>query len=157
MSVVSVRPAVAADRAAILELAERLAAFGPLTRTAAEITARERRALADALEQHSSGSSLLVASDAQLRVIGILLLETRRDYFTDEAHGHVAILAVAREAEGKGVGRALLDAAEAWGRRNGFQRLTLAVFTENQSAKAFYARQGWRPELETHYRILAES
>ena len=31
-------------------------------------------------------------------LVGVLLLETRRDYFTDEPHGHVAILAVAREA-----------------------------------------------------------
>jgi len=29
-------------------------------------------------------------------VVGVVLLESRRDYFTDEAHGHVAILAVAR-------------------------------------------------------------
>jgi len=41
----SVRPARAADQVAILNLAERLAAFGPATRPAREIAARERRAL----------------------------------------------------------------------------------------------------------------
>jgi ribosomal protein S18 acetylase RimI-like enzyme len=66
----------------------------------------------------------------------------------------VAILAVAGEAEGRGVGRALLRAAEDWGRANGLTRLTLAVFTDNRRAKDFYERQGWRPELETWYKEL---
>jgi len=150
---VVIRPATVADRAAILAVADRLAAFAPTTRTATEITSRERRALEDALDAPSAASAMLVA-DRQPGVVGILLLETRRDYFTDEAHGHVAILAVAREAEGQGVGRALLDAAERWGRQQGFRRLTLAVFADNQRAKQFYERQGWRLELEYHFKRL---
>jgi len=48
-----VRPAGRGDQAATLALADRLAAFGPTTRTANVITSRERRALADAFE-HSA-------------------------------------------------------------------------------------------------------
>jgi GNAT superfamily N-acetyltransferase len=155
MDTLSIRPAAATDRAAILALADRLAAFGPSTRAAAEITARERRALADALDHPAPESALLVAERRAGGVAGVVLLESRRDYFTDERHGHVAILAVAREAEGQGVGRALLEAAEHWARARGDTRLTLAVFTENQRARAFYARQGWRSELETYYKPLA--
>lgn len=151
---VSIRPAAPADRAAILGLADRLPAFGPTTRSAAEIAARERRELQNALDHPSSGSVLLVAEHWQLGVVGVILLDTRRDYFTDEPHGHVSILAVAREAEGQGVGRALLGAAEDWGRGLGFRRLTLAVFTDNQRAKDVYARQGWRAELETYFKVL---
>jgi GNAT superfamily N-acetyltransferase len=150
----SIRPARAADQAAILNLAERLTAFGPTTRPAREIAARERRALSGALDHPSPGAALLVASHPELGIVGVLLLDARRDYFTDELHGHVSILAVAREAEGHGVGRALLKAAEDWGRGNGFRRLTLAVFATNQRAKEFYARQGWQVELETHYKRL---
>jgi GNAT superfamily N-acetyltransferase len=152
---VSIRPARPADHAAILNLAERLAALGPTTRPAREIAARERRALSEALDHPSPGSALLVATVQELGIVGVLLLDTRRDYFTDELHGHVAILAVAQEAEGQGVGRALLKAAEEWGRGEGFRRLTLAVFTANQRAKEFYARQGWHVELETHYKKLS--
>ena len=36
------------------------------------------------------------------------------DYFRGGSHGHVGILAVAGEAEGRGAGRALLEAAEGW-------------------------------------------
>ncbi len=154
MKPVPIRPAATSDRAAILALADRLPAFGPTTRPAQEIAARERRALADALDHLDPGSQLLVASHPQLGVGGVVLLDTRHDYFTDEAHGHISILAVASEAEGQGVGRALLGAAEEWGRRNGFQRLTLAVFADNRRAKEVYGRQGWQVELETHFKLL---
>jgi GNAT superfamily N-acetyltransferase len=150
----AIRPAVGADQAAILFLADRLAAFGPTTRSPAEVAERERRALAVALARPSIGSAVLVAENQELGLAGVLLLESRRDYFTDEQHGHVAILAVAREAEGRGVGRALLAAAEEWGRAEGFRRLTLSVFTDNLRARDLYARQGWRPELETWYKTL---
>ena len=152
----SIRPARAADHAAILKIAERLAAFGPTTRSALEITSRERRALSEALDHPSPGSALLVASHPDLGAVGVLLLDARRDYFTDEAHGHIAILVVAREAEGQGVGRALVEAAEEWGRGEGFRRLTLTVFAANQRAKELYARQGWQAELETHYKRLSQ-
>jgi len=151
----SIRPAVRADEARILAIAERLAGFGPTTRPAGEIVTRERGALADALAGPSPGSALLVAEHERLGVAGILLLDTRHDYFTDEPHGHVAILAVAREAEGQGLGGALLEAAEAWARAQGYRRLTLTVFTDNQRAKAVYARRGWRPELEVYHKTLA--
>ncbi len=58
MTNLSIRPARAAEQAAILNLAERLAAFGPTTRPAREIAARERRALSEALDHPSPGSAL---------------------------------------------------------------------------------------------------
>jgi GNAT superfamily N-acetyltransferase len=153
---VQIRAAVASDALAILALADRLHAFGPTTRDATEIAGRERAALADALSRQSGPSCLLVAEQRPVGVVGAMLLDERRDYFTDQRHGHVSILAVAREAEGQGIGRALLEAAEEWGRENGFARLTLSVFTGNHHAKYFYERQGWRPEIETWYKSLLD-
>ena len=154
MSTFSIRPARASDEARILAIADRLAAFDPTTRPAIEIASRERRALAEALARPAPDSALFVADSLQLGLVGILLLETRRDYFTDEPHGHIAILAVAPEAEGQGLGKALLKTAEDWGPARGFRRLTLTVFVDNRRATEFYARQGWRPELETYYKNL---
>lgn len=151
---ISIRPAAEADRVQILALADRLAAFGPATRSAKAIADRERRALAEALTHSPTGSALLVAEHRELGLGGVVLLESRRDYFTDERHGHVAILSVAGEAEGLGLGRALLAAAEDWGRAQGFRRLTLTVFNDNRRAKQLYARQGWQLELETHFKSL---
>src|SRR6266566_2160849 len=103
VSQVSIRPAIAPDHAAVLALADRLPAFGPTTRPASEIADRERAVLATALSQPVGGSAILVADQPSRGVVGVSLLESRRDYFTNEAHGHVAILAVAREAEGQGI------------------------------------------------------
>jgi len=151
---VTIRPATGTDESAILALADRLPAFGPTTRTATEIAERERVALGDALAASPQGSLLLVAEQSQRGVIGVILLDARRDYFTDEPHGYVSILAVASEAEGQGVGGALLKAGEEWARAKGFAKLTLAVFADNHRAKKFYERQGWQPELETWYQKL---
>ena len=154
MAELSIRVATMADAPAILALADRLAAFGPTTRKPAEIADRERAALANALSRSAPGARLLVAEQPPHGVIGVVFLETRQDYFTERPHGYVAILAVAGEAEGRGVGRALLKAAEDWGRANGLTKLTLAVFSDNRRAKDFYERQGWRPELETWFKKL---
>ncbi len=155
VSELSIRAAAAVDGPSVLALADRLAAFGPATRAASEIGRRERATLDEALARPADGSALLVAEQPARGVVGVVLLETRRDYFTDEAHGHVSILAVAREAEGQGVGRALLEAAEAWGRARGFRKLTLTVFSDNRRARDVYERQAWRPELETWFKRLA--
>lgn len=154
MTTFSIRSAGEADRPRILALAERLAAFGPSTRPATEVASRERRALAEALANPAPGSALLTAEHPELGLVGVMLLESRRDYFTEETQAHIAILAVAREAEGQGLGRALLKTAEDWSRVQGFRRLTLTVFIDNHRAKELYARQGWRPELETYYKDL---
>jgi GNAT superfamily N-acetyltransferase len=154
VSTFSIRPGQPADQARILAIADRLAAFNPTTRSAVEIASRERRALAEAMAQPTPGSAVLVAEEGELGLVGILLLESRRDYFTDELHGHVAILAVALEAEGQGLGKELLKAAEDWGRARRFRRLTLSAFVDNRRATEFYARQGWQPELVTYYKNL---
>lgn len=151
---VEIRKATHRDRDAVLVLADRLAAFGPTTRSADTIVERERRALAEALEPQHSSAELLVAEVPGRGVAGVIMVEIRQDYFTAERHGHVAILAVAGDVEGRGIGRRLLAAAERWARDRGYRRLTLSVFTENRRAKQFYEREQWMPELETYYKII---
>src|SRR2546426_8816854 len=80
----AIRPAIASDHAAVLALADRLPAFGPTTRPAREIADRERAALATALSQPVGGSAILVAEQPSRSVVGVILLESRRDYFTNE-------------------------------------------------------------------------
>ena len=149
-----IRRATEADRIAILALAVRLSAFGPTTRTADEVATRERQVLRDALDGSAPESELFVAEDER-GVVGVLLMEGRTDYFTGEQHAHISILAVAENAERRGVGTALLGEAERWARARGFRRLTLSVFAENLRAKDLYRRRGWKPELETHFKVLA--
>ena len=154
---VAVRPARPEDRAFVLATAVELAAFGPPAwRTAEEVVEGEARTLRAWFAGAPPGSALLVAEEGG-RPLGFAYLETLRDYFLEEEHGHVGILAVAREAQGRGAGRALLEAAEAWARGRGFGRLTLHVFEGNERARAVYERRGYRPESLKYVKLLDES
>jgi ribosomal protein S18 acetylase RimI-like enzyme len=66
-----------------------------------------------------------------------------KNSFPGKPHGYIANLAVAKEAEGKGVGKALLRAAEAWAKEKGFEFMSLFVFATNQHARAFYEKLGY--------------
>jgi GNAT superfamily N-acetyltransferase len=152
-----IRRATAADRTEALRLADRLAAFGPTTRPSEQVIARERRALDDALQARVDGPDLYVADDNEQGVVGVLLMETRTDYFSMEAHAYVSILAVAEGEEGRGIGSALLAQAERWASERGFRRLTLTAFKDNLRATELYTRRGWRPEFEIYFKLLGDS
>jgi ribosomal protein S18 acetylase RimI-like enzyme len=92
------------------------------------------------------GSTMLVAEDASGAAVGFVWLKTERDYFSDMAVGHVIDIAVTREGEGRGVGRALLAAAERWAEDAGYPWLTLHVFEGNDRARRLYEKVGYEVE-----------
>ncbi len=75
--------------------------------------------------------------------LGLLVIKPDFDYFTDHPRAYVDILVVAEEAEGCGVGRALMTQAEQWSRAHGCHEVVLDVFANNLSAIAFYERIGF--------------
>ncbi|MGE5413561.1 MAG: N-acetyltransferase family protein [Syntrophomonadaceae bacterium] len=153
---VAVRPAGPDDRDFVLATAVELAAFGPPEwRTPDEVVEGEVRTLRAWFASAPPGSALLVAEEGG-RPLGFAYLETLRDYFLGEEHGHIGILAVTKEAQGRGAGGALLEAAEAWARGRGYGRLTLHVFERNARARAVYARRGYRPESLKYVKFLDE-
>jgi GNAT superfamily N-acetyltransferase len=64
------------------------------------------------------------------------------------------MLVVTEGAAGKGVGGALMRAAEAWAREHGYRKLTLTVFEANQAARAVYEHLGYAPETLRYVKIL---
>jgi GNAT superfamily N-acetyltransferase len=155
---VHIRPAKAGDLPALLSLAGRLADFPvPSWRTGAQVIEAERRALARALGWASPNAPLFVAEDGDGVLLGFMYLETGVDYFTGRPHAHVAILAVAASAEGRGVGRALLGVADDWARERGHPFVTLNVFAQNARARAIYERMGYGAETIRYVKPLESS
>jgi ribosomal protein S18 acetylase RimI-like enzyme len=144
---IEIRSATRADRAFLNKLANRLAQFDrPAWRSQEEIAEGDRRALNEALESPSSGTSLFIAELNRLPA-GCLLMWTLQDYFSQRRHAHVSVIAVTEQAEGRGVGRALMTHAEAWARERGYQTITLSVFEGNRRAQGLYERAGYTVEM----------
>lgn len=152
------RPARPGDLPSLLALASRLADFPvPAWRTGPQVIEAERAALTRALDTPSPDAPLFLAEDPAGRPLGFVYLETHQDYFTLRPHAHVSILAVAGTAEGRGVGRALLAAAEDWARRRGHPLITLNVFAQNSRARAIYERLGYGAETLRYVKPLGPS
>ena len=153
----AIRGAVAADRDFVLGLADRLVSFEvPAFRSKAELADGDRRALAawfDRLQGDSRAEARSAEADEALfiaehdgRSAGCAYLVTLVDYFNERPHAHLSVLAVTAEAEGKGVGSALLDQSEAWARKCGSDRLTLSALVTNSRARTLYERRGFSGE-----------
>ncbi|MGE0360788.1 MAG: GNAT family N-acetyltransferase [Vicinamibacterales bacterium] len=145
---VVVRRAVPADEPVLRSLTPRLADFPrPAWRTAHEIDVSDHRHLFDALHHARPDALVLVAETVAGH--GMAFVTTPVDYFTQQPHPHLETLAVAAAAEGRGVGRALLDAAEGWARQRGHDFITLTVFEGNRRARRVYERRGYLAETIT--------
>jgi GNAT superfamily N-acetyltransferase len=99
--------------------------------------------LAREIAKPTLGCTILAAVDPTGIPLGFVSLRTGRDYFTEVPVGHVVDLVVAREGEGRGVGRALLAAAERWAERAGYPWLTLHEFEGNDRARRVYEQMGY--------------
>jgi ribosomal protein S18 acetylase RimI-like enzyme len=60
---------------------------------------------------------------------------------------HLEVIAVAEDAEGQGVGKDLMTAAEDGARNRGANSITLFVFANNARARRVYERAGFDEEL----------
>lgn len=101
----------------------------------------ERRHLASA--RRSRDVAVLVAENDG-GIVGRLSIV--RDLHPACSHVADLGLMVAREHRRKGVGTALLAAAEIWARSAGIRKLELSVFPHNEPARALYERCGFGQE-----------
>lgn len=151
-----VRPARLSDRTFILGITQRLAqGFElPSWRTEREVVAAESATLEEALRPGTERAALLVAEDAEGEPGGYVHVNVETDYF-GRTLAHIGILAVSSEAEGRGAGRTLVEAAEGWARSEGLDLITLNVFANNQRARALYQRLGYGPDTLHYAKPLA--
>lgn len=150
---VSFRRAALDDEAVLTVLAERLTVFAlPAWRRPEDISTADAREMMAAVRGNDSDNAVWMAERGG-RVAGCLHVLALTDFF-GLRHAHISVIATTAEAEGTGVGAALLDFAEAWARERQLPLMTLNVFATNARALRFYERGGWVPEMLKYVKPL---
>jgi len=147
--VIHIRAATPDDTGFILSLAPRFVGFAlPKGRRKRETLAGIRDDIERALRDTPSADHFFLAEgEADAQRVGFLHLQVQRDFFTGAPACHISDLAVAAGREGRGIGSALLEYAEAWAKENRCRLLTLSVFPANTRARALYERAGFTTDL----------
>ena len=80
-------------------------------------------------------------------VVGVAMVTLNPELLSQSPSAHLEVIAVAENAEGQGVGKELMAAAEAGARNRGANSMTLFVFAGNERARRVYERAGFDEEL----------
>lgn len=141
-----IRLAAPQDEETLTALAWRLTAFAlPPWRKPEHIADADGREMMAAIHAGSDGSQVFIA-ERDGAAVGCLHMLEAVDFFGAK-HAHISVVATTAEAEGRGVGRALMEHAETWASQRGLTLLTLNVFAGNERARRFYERAGYAPEI----------
>jgi GNAT superfamily N-acetyltransferase len=127
-----VRPAIAADAAALATLS------GQLGYPLDEATARGRFAAIEDDPRHA----VFVAEDEGGAVVGWIHIMPKIMLLVSDVC-EIGGLVVDEGHRSRGVGRALVAAAEAWSRRSGYRELTVRSDTRRVAAHGFYPALGF--------------
>jgi GNAT superfamily N-acetyltransferase len=145
-SPIMIRLATPQDEAALSALAWRLTVFPlPPWRKPEHIADADAREMMAAIRGGSAANEVFIA-ERDGAAVGCLHMLEDVDFFGAK-HAHISVVATTVEAEGSGVGRALMEHAETWARQRGHTLLTLNVFAGNERAKRFYERAAYAPEI----------
>ncbi len=146
---VSIREALSGDRERLVDLMLQL----NRSENAIEANRRTDRAGAEdslqaAEEQVAKTDGFILVAEVEGRVGGFLTLtfEEGPVYVVPEArpYAHIGDLAVDESLRRRGIGRALMTAAEAAAAKRGYRELVIGVLSGNTAAEAAYRNQGYR-------------
>jgi GNAT superfamily N-acetyltransferase len=142
-ALVEIRPYRVEDQAAVRALAQRLL-IGAADWIAPEAMLA---AIHGWLDQSLAGVAFVAVEAGG--IVGFVTAAERK-HFTGAPEAHVGELAVDEDAEGRGVGRALMETVEAWARDRDLSRISLDTGAANLGARSFYAALGYE---ETDVRL----
>lgn len=149
-----IRNAQAADGEQILALMPRLAEFDiPASRNPQHLWQDDAKLLRRWLDGGADDCLVQVAIDGN-EVLGFTLLRLRPEMLSHAPSAHLEAIAISKAAEGKGIGQALLDAAEKNAKNRGAESITLHVFASNVRARNFYERSDYSGELLRYTKSL---
>lgn len=112
------------------------------------------------LEQYVHGEGLAVATDGDRpgSIVGFVMFREERGLYDQTVdRGIVDNLFVDPDHRDRGVGAALLEYAESSLAEVGVEVVALSVMADNERARAFYDRRGYRPHrIDLERRLDAE-
>lgn len=150
-----IRDALPADGEAMLALMPRLADFEvPEGRQADHLYNDDAKLMRQWVAGKVNDCLVQVAVDDDGNIVGFTLTRLRPDALSHEPSAHLEAIAVSSAAEGHGVGRALLGAAEDNCKLHGAKSLTLHVISTNERARSFYERSGYFGEMLRYIKRL---
>ena len=148
-----VHPYVPDDRAFILSLAPRLAIGMQPWRDRKLWLATVEDWLTESINQHNQKTIVFIVEDEQGERLGFATV-SHSTHFTGQPQAYIGELATDENAEGRGVGTALVEACEQWAREQGYTLLTLTTGAANTRALRFYRHLGFQDEDITLTKVL---
>jgi GNAT superfamily N-acetyltransferase len=128
------------------------AAWHSLTRDRQQATSRDRiqaqlaQQVADMRGPDGRPNAAYVAWDEEDRRAGFVWVLESVSGFTGQAFAWVMCVHVERPWRGQGLGRRLMEAAEAWACERGIRQTTLNVSARNAPARGLYDSMGYETE-----------
>jgi GNAT superfamily N-acetyltransferase len=142
---VQVREYIPADREAVIALAPRLTEGVAPWRAGAAYREAVHGWLRSAADTADQPDQIVYVAVDRNDIIGVVHA-AEQTHFTGQVDAYVGELVTASGKERRGVGRALMQAVEAWAAARGLSHLTLHTGAANHSARAFYAALGYLEE-----------
>ena len=142
---VRIREYAPADRDAVMALAQRLTEGVAGWRDPAAVLTTVQAWITSAADTAGQPDHVVYVAVDDDRVVGVVAA-AEREHFTGQIDAYVGELITAAGMERRGIARALMAAAEAWGAARGLGYLTLETGAANQTARAFYATLGYLEE-----------
>jgi GNAT superfamily N-acetyltransferase len=111
----------------------------------------------EAIEDPDSRALVVEGAGGLLGMAIAHIAEQARDSMSESTVVELSRVVVLPEARGTGVGRALIEAAEEFGRARGAAYLTAKTFTGNVAGRGFWDRLGFIPRYEQRVRPIEAS
>lgn len=151
----TIREATAEDVEAMLALFPRLAGFElPRERNPEDLWRGDAALLRRWGRGEAPDCLAHLATDAGGDIVGVAMTRLREELLSHHPSAHLEVVVVDARAEGQGVGKALITAAETAARERGAQSVTLHVFASNTRARRVYERLGYAGELIRYIKYL---
>jgi ribosomal protein S18 acetylase RimI-like enzyme len=145
---VRIEEADPADYEAILTLFPRLASFDiPNNRNPDHLWGGDAKLLQQWASEGKENCMVHVARNDAGTIVGVAMVTLNPELLSRSPSAHLEVIAVAENAEGQGVGKDLMAAAEDGARNRGASSITLFVFANNARARRVYERAGFDEEL----------